>query len=41
LLIIANFAFSYPLVLSDGIQHTHMRFCRCAPGARFNVFALS
>jgi hypothetical protein len=39
LLIIATFAFSYPLVLRH-IQHMHMRFYRCAPGARFNAFAI-
>ena len=38
LLIIATFAF--PPRAERHIQHTHMRFYRCAPGARFNAFAI-
>jgi hypothetical protein len=37
LLIIATFAVSYPPRADRHIQHMHMRFYRCAPGARFNA----
>jgi hypothetical protein len=40
LLTIATFAFSYPPRAERHIQHMHMRFYRCAPGARFNAFAI-
>ena len=39
LLIIATFAFSYPLVLSDRSNICMCAFTVVAPGARFNAFA--
>ncbi len=40
LLIIATFAFSYPLVLSDTSNIWICAFTVVAPGARFNAFAI-
>jgi hypothetical protein len=39
LLIIATFAFSYPLVLSDTSNICICAFTVVAPGVRFNAFA--
>ena len=39
LLIIATFAFSYPLVLSDTSNICMCAFTVVAPGGRFNAFA--
>ena len=41
LLIIATFAFSYPLVLSDTSNICICAFTVVAPGVRFNAFAIS
>ena len=41
LLIIATFAFSYPLVLSDTSKICICAFTVVAPGVRFNAFAIS
>ena len=40
LLIIATFAFSYPLVLSDTSNICICAFTVVAPGVRFNAFAI-
>jgi hypothetical protein len=40
LLIIATFAFSYPLVLSDKSNVCICAFTFVAPGVRFNAFAI-
>ena len=40
LLIIATFAFSYPLVLSDTSNICMCAFTVVAPGVRFNAFAI-